>query len=63
MRIVGRETAQHRRAGLAHPQAGGADPVTYLLAVSGLAALTLLSAFAPAYGATRIDPLVALREE
>ena len=45
------------------PQAAGADPATYLLAVSGLVALTLLSAFAPAYGATRIDPLVALREE
>ena len=45
------------------PQAADADPATYLLAVSGLVALTLLSAFAPAYGATRIDPLVALREE
>ena len=45
------------------PQAARADPATYLFAVGGLVALTLLSASAPAYGATRIDPLVALREE
>ena len=45
------------------PQAARADPATYLFAVAGLVALTLLSASAPAYGATRIDPLVALREE
>ena len=45
------------------PQAARADPATYLIAVAGLVALTLLSASAPAYGATRIDPLVALREE
>ena len=45
------------------PNAAGADPVTYLLAVPGLATLTLLSAYVPAHGATRIDPLLALRQE
>ena len=45
------------------PHAAGADPVTYLLVVPGLVTLTLLSAYVPAYGATRIDPLVALRQE
>ena len=47
----------------AFPHAAGADPVTYLLAVPGLVTLTLLSAYAPAHSATRIDPLVALRQE
>ena len=45
------------------PNAAGADPVTYLLAVPGLATLTLLSAYVPAHGATWIDPLLALRQE
>ena len=45
------------------PQAAGVDPVTYLLVVPGLVTLTLLSAYVPAHSATRIDPLVALRQE
>ena len=45
------------------PHAAAADPVTYLLAVPALVTLTLLSACIPAHSATRIDPLVALRDE
>lgn len=45
------------------PQAAGVDPVTYLLVVPGLVTLTLLSACVPAHSATRIAPLVALRQE
>ena len=45
------------------PQAADVDPVTYLLVVPGLVTLTLLSAYVPAHSATRIDPLVALRQE
>ena len=45
------------------PHAAGADPVTYLLVLPGLVTLTLLSTWFPARGATRIDPLVALRQE
>ena len=51
------------RSSASFPQAATADPVTYLLAVPGLVTLTLLSTRIPAHGATRIGPLVALREE
>ena len=44
-------------------QTAGVDPVTYLLVVPGLVTLTLLSACVPAHSATRIEPLVALRQE
>ena len=45
------------------PHAASAGPVTYLLVLPGLVTLTLLSTWFPARGATRIDPLVALRQE
>ena len=44
-------------------QAAGVNPVTYLLVVPGLVTVTLLSACVPAHNATRINPLVALRQE
>jgi predicted permease len=45
------------------PNAGMIDATTYALVVPGLVAITLLAAWIPARRASRIDPLVALRQE
>ncbi|HMD31286.1 MAG TPA: ABC transporter permease, partial [Candidatus Acidoferrales bacterium] len=42
---------------------GAADPVTYLAVIGILAAVAVLAAALPAWKATRVEPLVALRHE
>lgn len=39
------------------------DPITFVVVCAGLFTLALLASFAPAYKATRVDPMVALRYE
>jgi ABC-type antimicrobial peptide transport system permease subunit len=39
------------------------DPLTYVLAVAGLAMIAALASFLPALRAARLDPIVALRNE
>jgi ABC-type antimicrobial peptide transport system permease subunit len=40
-----------------------ADPITFLLALAGIAVVALFSAFIPARRASIVDPIVALRYE
>lgn len=39
------------------------DPTTFALITSLLTAVALLASFAPAWRATKLDPLVAMRHE
>jgi ABC-type antimicrobial peptide transport system permease subunit len=39
------------------------DPATILVAIVGLAAVAAAASFLPAYRASRLDPMTALREE
>lgn len=51
------------RAAFPFEDAGSLDVSTYLIVVPALLAITLLAAFIPARRASRIDPLMALRQE
>lgn len=44
-------------------QVGPSDPLTFLTAASILTAVALLASYGPAHRASRIDPVVALREQ
>jgi len=39
------------------------DPVTYIIAVTVVAAMTVFASSLPAYRASRIDPIIGLRAE
>jgi ABC-type antimicrobial peptide transport system permease subunit len=42
---------------------GAADPVTIGAVVALIATVALIACFVPGHAATRVDPMVALREE
>jgi putative ABC transport system permease protein len=44
-------------------QVGPSDPLTFLAAASILTAVALVASYGPAHRASRIDPVVALREQ
>jgi putative ABC transport system permease protein len=44
-------------------QVGPSDPLTFIAAASILTAVALVASYGPAHRASRIDPVVALREQ
>ncbi len=45
------------------PARSVADPLIYLAAAAFLTAISALASFIPAYRASRVDPMIALRYE
>ena len=58
--IIGAALSTTMMSGLLYG-VGAADPVSYLLAAVVLLAVAMLACFVPAYRATRVDPLTAMR--
>jgi ABC-type antimicrobial peptide transport system permease subunit len=45
------------------PSTGTVGPETYLMVAFALMAVVTMAAYVPAYGASKVDPNVALRQE